>query len=136
VLNDGAPVGYRQVQGKDVPVFNALELLQPSSFGTYVARVKLPPDGDCGSKLTQIADTLDGSAEDWSTSVRMICKACSEGRPHQTHDTEAARDATDHIIGIAARDHAHATKILTAWTAEMNDVHVLSLEDALDARAT
>src|SRR5262245_47321737 len=43
VLNDGEPVGYRKVDGKEVPVLEAIQLLQPSPFGTYVARVKIPP---------------------------------------------------------------------------------------------
>src|SRR5262245_46574056 len=44
VLNDGAPVGYRRYEGREVPVFNALALLVPSPFGTFVARVAMPPE--------------------------------------------------------------------------------------------
>src|SRR5262249_19765962 len=116
-----------------IPVFNELQLLEPSPFGTYVARVALPPDRDFASKVSAIAARLDGSAEDWSTSVRLLCKACSEGRPHATHDTESAPRQGTHLIGIAARSHDHAESIAAGWQAEIGDVRIESLEGALDA---
>jgi hypothetical protein len=131
VLNDGAPVGHRRVNGKDVPVFNELELLEPSPFGTYVARVTMPAGPDCPRQLNEIAARLEGWAEDWSTSVRMLCKACSEGRPHLTHDAESVPADSVHLIGIAARSREHAAKILDDWIAVTSDVHVESLQDAL-----
>jgi tetratricopeptide (TPR) repeat protein len=134
VLNDGAPVGYRQVDGKDVPVFNELELLEPSSFGTYVAHVRMPPSGDHATKLVELAAKLEGHAEDWSTSVRLICKACSEGRPHKAHDTAAAPREGAHLVGIAARNRDHASSILSSWQSEVSDVEVEALDDALEAR--
>jgi Tetratricopeptide repeat len=134
VLNDGAPNGYRNYQGKEVPVFDELQLLQPSSFSTYVARVKVPPGEKHEDRLPHIADELGGCAEDWSTSLRFICKACSEGRPHSTHDTsgEPAADGM-HLIGIAARDRDHATQILSTWQANRADIRIEELEVALEA---
>jgi tetratricopeptide (TPR) repeat protein len=35
VLNDGAAVGYRELNGDEVPVFNCLALLEPSSLSTW-----------------------------------------------------------------------------------------------------
>jgi hypothetical protein len=129
VLNDGAPNGYRKHQGKDVPVFDELELLQPSSFLTFVAQVAMPPREKRVLELAELASRMDGSAEDWSTSVRLICKACSEGRPHKTHDTAAAPPDGVHSVAIAARDRKHASSILSAWESKMSDVHVESLDD-------
>ena len=41
-------------------------------------------------------------AEDWSSSVRMLCKACSEGRPHDAHDHELPPTAAGHhYLGMA-----------------------------------
>jgi hypothetical protein len=136
VLNDGAPNGYRKLDGRELPVFDALELLESSSFGTFVARVEMPPKREYIVKLTGVAAESGGNAEDWSTSVRMLCKACSEGRPHQTHDTEARRHEGAHLIGIAARDRKHATKILHAWKSEKDDIRVESLADALEPGPT
>jgi hypothetical protein len=133
VLNDGAPNGYRQYGGKEVPVFDELQLLQRGPFGTYVAEVRMPDNRRHAEELTRIADEAGGSAEDWSTSVRLICKACSEGRQHEEHDHKAAPPDGVHLIGIAARDREHATTILRTWESKKDDVHVDSLDEALPA---
>src|SRR5262245_27602277 len=131
VLNDGAPNGYRKFQGKEYPVFDALELLQPSPFGTFLAQVVMPDGSPPFAELVQAAEHLEGSAEDWSTSLRMLCKACSEGRPHKQHDTKAAPADGVHLIGIAGRDQPHATKILEAWQALAPQIRVESVEESL-----
>ncbi|HEY7311785.1 MAG TPA: tetratricopeptide repeat protein [Gemmataceae bacterium] len=131
VLNDGAPNGYRRYEGVEVPVFDALALLEMSPFGTFVARVRMPRDRKAIVELARIAAELEGSAEDWSTSVRILCRACSEGRPHTDHDSEAAPPKGAHTIGIAARDREHATTILNTWESNREDVEVEWLEDAL-----
>lgn len=131
VLNDGAPAGYRQYQGKDFPVFEALQLLNPSPFGTFIARVRIPETTEDSAQLLKIAAAQDGFGEDWSTSVRILCQACSEGRVHTEHDTHAAPRDGIHLIGIAARSHDHAATILNAWEAEVGANRVASLDDAL-----
>ncbi|HEX5270705.1 MAG TPA: hypothetical protein VFW33_09475 [Gemmataceae bacterium] len=133
VLNDGAPNGYRMYEGKEVPVFDALGLLERSPFGTYVAEVKMPDHRPYLEELARTAEGMGGSAEDWSTSVRIICKACSEGRPHEEHDHARPAPADDlHRIAIAARDRDHASDILHAWESAKDDVHVEALDDALE----
>jgi len=134
VLNDGAPVGYRTYNGQEYPVLNALQLLEVSPFGTYVARVQMPNQRDYLVKLAEIADQAGGSAEDWSTSIRMICKACSEGRPHQTHDTEAPPPEGTHLIALAARDREHAQNMLFVWESGLDDVHVEWLDEGGEPR--
>jgi hypothetical protein len=133
VLNDGAPVGYRKFEGKEYPVFNALELLERSPFATFVVRVKMPPQPELLGKLADTAASLEGSAEDWSTSVRILCKACSEGRPHKEHDTKAAPADNLHLIGVAARDRQHATQILSTWAAGAEGIHVEALDGDITA---
>ena len=141
VLNDGAPNGYRQYRGQDVPVFDELELLESSTFGTYVARAAPTSDGSQDlehekiCKLAQLAADLKGSAEDWSTSVRLMCKVCSEGRPHEAHDTAAASRAGGiHSIGIAATSRDHAESILSAWETDTEGVTIEYLDDALEPK--
>jgi tetratricopeptide (TPR) repeat protein len=133
VLNDGAPNGYRLHMGKEVAVFDELQLLERSAFGTYVAEVKLPDRPDYVEQLARVADQMGGSAEDWSTSTQVLCKACSEGRPHAEHEASPAPADGVHRIAIAARDRDHASDILYAWESDKDDVHVESLDDALPA---
>lgn len=124
VLNDGAPNGYRQYNGEEVPVLDALALLEISPFDTYVARVQMPNEPQYIVDLAQIAAELGGNAEDWSLSVRMLCRACSEGRPHHDHDTEAAPPEGVHTIGVAALDRKHAREILQKWMSNRDDVRL------------
>jgi hypothetical protein len=131
VLNDGAPNGYRQYKGAEVPVLDELQLLETSPFATFIAEVRMPNKRQYAGDLAQIASEMGGSAEDWSMSVRLICRACSEGRRHVDHDTEAAPPKGVHIIGIAARDRKQATRILNTWESGHKDVQVESLDDAL-----
>lgn len=134
VLNDGAPTGYRKTsEGQALPVFDVLQMLRPSRFGTYVARAAVPDSIDERS-LVKLAADRSGSAEDWTTSVRMLCKACSEGRPHVDHDEESKPPAGVHTIGIAARDRVHATEILQAWQEQTEYVEVQSLKVGLKPR--
>jgi hypothetical protein len=114
-----------------VPVLNALALLEISPFGTYLAQVQMPNKRKYIDSLMQIATELGGCAEDWSTSLRLLCRACSEGRPHKEHDTEAAPPKGAHTIGIAALDRKHAIKILRKWGSGLDDVKVESLNDVL-----
>jgi hypothetical protein len=131
VLTDGAPVGYRTYHGKEFPVFNALERLVPSACSTFVAQVKMPDRPELVGQLANLAAEREGSAEDWSTSIRIICKACSEGRPHEIHDERAAPPDGVHLIALAARDRQHATDILHAWESSVENVHVEWLDDGV-----
>ncbi len=106
-----------------------MQLLERSPFGTYVAEVKMPDRPDDVEELARIADKMGGCAEDWTTSTEILCKACSEGRPHGEHESRAAPADGVHRIGIAARDRDHASDILYAWESEKADVSVESLDD-------
>ena len=46
VLHDGAPVGYREVDGRELPVFNVLELFTHSAFHTFVATLEINDEQD------------------------------------------------------------------------------------------
>lgn len=115
VLNDGAPNGYRELDGTEVPVFDALELLQRSAFGTYVIRMESSALFHEPDWPTRVADSLGAIVEDWTTSVRYLCRQCSEGRPHAQHDRDAALNEHEHRLAIAAKGRAHAEAVLKAW---------------------
>jgi tetratricopeptide (TPR) repeat protein len=129
VLNDGAPNGYRQYDGREYPVFDELQLFQRSPYATFVARVRMPRKRAYSEDLMRQAANLDGNAEDWSTSLAMICKACSEGRPHKIHDGKRKPPKGAHLIAIAARNRAHASEILHAWETGKKGIRVEWLAD-------
>jgi len=91
--------------------------------------VEMPPDQTPIARLAEIAAERGGAVEDWSASIRMICRACSEGRPHEGHDEELR--GGPRIIAVAARGRGHATEILRAWEAEQDQARVESLTDGL-----
>ena len=131
VLNDGAPCGYRLHQGKEVPVFNELKLLSASNFATFIAHVSMKESNASTEQLAEVAAELGGCAEDWSRSIRLLCKACSEGRVHKEHDTQKAPPEGVHLVGIAAKSRAQAEKILSAWQTKAKGAQIDSLDEAL-----
>jgi tetratricopeptide (TPR) repeat protein len=116
VLHDGAPVGSRESEGREYSVFNVLELYEASSFSTYHAEVRIERDSDA-EELTQALDDARVINEDWTRSVRTLCKQCSEGRAHEQHDHDLQRDWQDrHLIGLAVSDPEEAQRIITQWS--------------------
>ena len=86
VLHDGEPKGYRQLGTTEVPVFNELEVLEVSGYSTYEVVIEANDEKD-RTALVEMGEALELGVEDWSN-VRMLCQACSEGRPHSEHDEQ------------------------------------------------
>ena len=103
VLNDGAPEGTRTAGNEDYAVFNVLALLQASTFETAIATIEVASDADLQSLDTML--TAAGHVmEDWTANVRMLCKQCSEGRPHHAHDAELPPQwQAQRRLGVAIR---------------------------------
>lgn len=114
LLHDGAPVGYRMSGGREVPVFNELEVLLPSGLATFGVAVEVQTIDDLAG--LELDCTASGcTAEDWST-VQMLCRSCSEGRPHE-HDhapTEPTIEGT-HNFAIAAPSLSVARQAISLW---------------------
>lgn len=118
VLHDGAPVGYRESKGREYAVFNALQLFASSSYNTYEATLSTSNPQDLDD-LQVICDEMDIPFEDWTTSVRTLCKQCSEGRPHQHHDKDMeAQWDSRHLVGFAATGESVVKKALNRWQNE------------------
>jgi tetratricopeptide (TPR) repeat protein len=134
LLHDGAPNGFRKVDDKDVPVFDELQLLTPSEYGTFeviVSGVK-PEDID---SLSDLAAEDGLAAEDWSSNLRAICRACSEGRGvgKHTHDIEQ----TDYRrIGFAAVSEIQTREILRKWLAEKRLAKIEEIDCLLEPAIT
>jgi hypothetical protein len=130
VLHDGVSNGERLVEGRSYPVFDELELWQASDEPTVVARLFCPLEPDARSAL----ETLDRGgvfAEDWTATVRVLCKACSEGRPHSGHDFsggEGWRAARD--FGCVG-DQALVRELLGRWANEAQGREIEGIERAL-----
>jgi hypothetical protein len=123
VLNDGAPVGYRKSGNTEVPVLNCLARLEPSPFTTWSIEVSAEPGtspGDAQLRLEDLAElaTERGlAAEDWSKTLRILCRACSEGRPHSEHEHHRHGREGAHRIAIAARTAEEAESMVAEWRA-------------------
>jgi tetratricopeptide (TPR) repeat protein len=121
VLHDGAPNGYRLRGEREVAVFDALELIAPSEHATYEVSVEGVSSEDIEA-LVQRFKTVDAFAENWTDSMEVLCRACSEGRPHgegrHNHgEGEAAGTLGPWRLGIASREEAGARRILDEWQA-------------------
>jgi tetratricopeptide (TPR) repeat protein len=132
VLNDGAPKGYRKLDGREVPVFDCLQLLKASSYSTWVAEVE-PVVLSSLDLLRDLATERDLAAEDWTKSVVPLCKECSEGRPYADHEHRAPQVTGPHRVAIAARDAEEVRLLLDAWKPRAGGARVLSLEIVLAA---
>jgi tetratricopeptide (TPR) repeat protein len=130
LLHDGAPNGYRMLRGQEVAVFDELERLASSGLGTFEATINASSALD----LKALEETfLDGggAAEDWS-SIRYLCTACSEGRPHEAHDHGEQHAEGERRFGIAAPSFAEASRLLEEWSGAATGRKVSDLETLLE----
>ena len=124
LLHDGAPNGTRLYGGQEVPVFDALQLLQISPFTTYQVRAQVGGEADALA-LATLAEEHGCGIEDWET-IRRICAACSRGNP-------GSYDEPEHVVGstvtfaIAAQDDTQLRTVLDRWTADHTRRAVLDL---------
>ena len=119
MLHDGAPEGTRVLQGREVPVFNALARLERSSFQTYVLDVPTSTR-EQRAALSDLAFDRGSWAEDWSESVAFLCRSCSYGRPHSEHDAALASERPDLAVAVAARGEEEVESLLAEWRDRVN----------------
>jgi tetratricopeptide (TPR) repeat protein len=121
VLHDGAPVGYRlNEHGQERPVFNVLELFEPSRYCTYEAAVDVGTAEEF-QELEGLCESAGIEIEDWTASLKSLCKACSEGRPHEGHDQELRQPAawsSQRRVGFAAVSLDALNGALRQWEAK------------------
>lgn len=125
LLHDGAPNGTRVYQGQEVPVFDALQLLQASRYTTYQVRVRVGGAEDVLA-LAELVEEHGCGIEDWET-IRRICAACSRGNPgpHEPASQEQGQNIT--TLAIAARNDAALRALLTAWVGDHPERAALDL---------
>jgi tetratricopeptide (TPR) repeat protein len=130
ILNDGAPVGKRQVNGQEYSVFNELELLQKSNFKTFSVIIKVDEEYQL-EKLFDLLSQYDLPYENWTETVQFICKQCSEGTPHEKHDRnlEISLQSDNFNIAIASQNQEIVSELLIKWKViTLCDFEELNLE--------
>jgi tetratricopeptide (TPR) repeat protein len=114
LLNDGAAQGYRISNGQEVPVFNELQVLKQSEYKTYSITAYFGSKDDI-DKLAELCSGGDIEMENWST-LRYLCKQCSEGTPHETHDNELKTiNDNERYIGFASLSESALKQVLENW---------------------
>jgi tetratricopeptide (TPR) repeat protein len=117
VLHDGSAVGERLLDGRRVPVFNELALLAPSSWSTYQLEVEAGSPGDIAA-LEAILDAAGLPSEDWTASIRQLCRACSEGNPdtgEHRHEPETEWSARRRVGVASERSEAELRALVETW---------------------
>lgn len=114
VLHDGAPRGSRMLNDREVPVFDALERLVRSEYHTYI--LDLPGSSESQrAALSDVAADRGTWAEDWSRSLTFLCRNCSLGLPHGSHDSELSGERPDLAVAAAARNEEELTELIENW---------------------
>lgn len=134
VLHDGASTGSRMLDGRARPVFNVLQLFHPSPNATFALQVDAASPDDIHA-LEDAFDACGCCAEDWTDNVQVLCKACSEGTPHE-HTQPVADSAepvwqTQRHFGVSAVTEAAVLEVLESWRGPGREV--IGLELALAA---
>lgn len=137
LLHDGAPNGYRKIGTREAAVFDELQVLKPSAYSTFEAYIEGATDTDL-DELRALCGADRVVLENWSETLHMLCKACSEGRPFidggHNHD-EPARPGEPQRLAMAALEASQARRALDAWLGTKPGVKVSSFECVLDAAA-
>jgi len=115
ILNDGAPQGYKILDGVEYPILNELELIGRSNYKTYSCTIHTKEVSKI-EKLINICEQYDIEAEDWST-VRYLCKKCSEGTTHEHHDHDLQERDKNALIGFAITDQNLLKEVIHKWHA-------------------
>lgn len=116
VLHDGVPVGYRMLGEQEVPVFNELDLLAGGHNGTFEIGIEASAADDLVA-FEQACEEVGCVAEDWST-VRKLCRECSEGRPH-AHPQSPVEG--EHRFAVAAPAREMVEKAIAIWRTGHHD---------------
>ncbi len=81
--------------GPAYPVFDEIELWAPSPVPTWVVLLEAATEEDRDA-LEKLASDAGFAAEDWSSSVRLLCRACSESRMESDEGDGEHLDPHDH----------------------------------------
>jgi len=130
VLHDGAANGTRlYAPGDERPVFDVFELFEPSDYITFDAHL-IAPHGEAIQELEAACKAAGVEIEDWTKNMRVLCKACSEGRAHEQHDHSFKNDEwqIERRIGFASKGEAKVNAVLEHWETQDKERRVESVD--------
>lgn len=113
VLHDGEPRGRRRWDGDEYPVFDEILRLDPSGAPTIEATVVCPNERDSRA-LRELFHDGGYGAEDWTESVHLLCRACSEGDPHHLHEHVPPPWDARRRMGLSAPEEM-VQELLRVW---------------------
>lgn len=131
ILNDGAPNGTRDRNGTSVPVFDELEVWQPSSYSTFQVTLNVP-NAEAEEKLVDLCEARQVGLEDWST-IRILCAKCSRGNPGPHECEAAATDDGTRRFGFAAKNREDLVSLLIDWASSIPHADYRDIELKLPA---
>ncbi|MBL0743876.1 tetratricopeptide repeat protein [Chryseolinea lacunae] len=117
ILNDGAPNGYRMSDGVKYPVFDELQHLEQSRYQTFSLKCRVLSESQY-KDLEGRCKAVDIEIQNWTTTVRLLCRKCSEGTPHEKHDEDLKKDVDEFLIGIASTSEELLSRTLETWFEE------------------
>ncbi len=120
VLHDGAATGERRFHQSRVPVFNAMQRLETSEFGTFALFVRCPRREDLDALVETRVPGI-GFVEDWTESIVHLCLRCSYGAPHgdaaHAHDDVPLDWHPERNLGVAAQSRHSVLRLVERWKA-------------------
>jgi hypothetical protein len=133
VLHDGERKGTRVYLGREVPVFDELQLLEEGSLHTFTARVVAPSASDV-EVLEEAAPGRGVVVEDWQSSIHWMCKQCSEGSPHAHEPADAGEGDwnPERTLGVAAPSADEARTALVEWATQGTGRELRRIECVLE----
>ena len=115
VLHDGASTGERISQGRRFPVLNVFQRLERSIFDTFALELTCEHEDALGLLLDAHRPGI-GLLEDWTASVRSLCRSCSLGLAHD-HDDARPEWNPQRYLGVAAQSVHAVRKLVADWAA-------------------
>src|SRR5262249_21102565 len=83
--------------------------------------------------LVEMTSAVGLFAEDWSTNIRVLCRACSEGRPFDDkhkHDHDPGT-MPDRRVAIAAQSEDQVQNVLKLWREKVPQAEIIEVNCVL-----
>ena len=131
LLHDGAPNGYRTSFGREVPVFDALQLLKASAYATYELSLQIASQADIDALVAMGAER-DIWIEN-RRNLQYLCHECSLGNPSEYTFESAPANADPVVVGVASQTKDAVQILIANWLEAHSHCALLKSEIVLSA---